>query len=171
MISVLCANKDSIYKSFPELDVWDKERNVYRFNGKNPVITHAPCQQWSSLKYFAKNDPLEKNLAWLCLNWVNENGGVFEHPAYSDFFKEAEIDMSKVYSVDQHWWGLECKKPTWLYFSKCKPLPYSLSFDAVTHEIKTGINKKNALKWMDKKRHSFTTKEFAEWLIKCVSQV
>ena len=166
MISVLCVNEDSIYKTIPGVDAWDKVRNAYNFNGSNPVITHAPCQQWSRLKYFAKPDELEKELAWFCLEKVKANGGIFEHPANSSFFKEAGIKPT--ISINQHWFGLEARKTTWLYFHDVKPFSFPLNFNAVTHAIKTGMGKKNGLKLMNKKRHSFTTLDFAMWMINCI---
>lgn len=171
-ISVLCVNRNSIYKTIPGLDVWDEDRDAYNFKGTNQVITHAPCQQWSKMKSFAKDNPREKELAFFCLNKVMVNGGIFEHPAGSSFFKAANVPRSSIYSVDQFWWGLECKKPTWLFFSQCKPLPYALRFEAITHQIKTGFNGankiKNGMKWMQKTRHSYTTIDFAKWLIASV---
>lgn len=125
MISVLCANKDSIYKSFPNLDVWDSNRNAYNFNGSN------------------------------------QNGGVLEHPAGSSFFSEAGIPKSKIYSVDQHWFGFPCRKRTYLFFNKCKPVEHSLRFDAIEKTVDQ----------LHSSRRSDTTKDFAAWLIKCVSQI
>lgn len=158
MISVLCVNKDSIYKSIPGVDAWDLERDAYKFNGTNPVITHAPCQQWSRLKHFANDNPKEKELAWFCLEKVNANGGVFEHPAGSSFFKDAGI--KKIYSVDQFWFGFPARKRTYLYFSKCKPLPVSLRFDAI--ELTVGE--------LRQERRSDTTIEFATWLINSINR-
>lgn len=160
MISVLCANKDSIYKTFPDLDVWDAARNAYNFTGENRIIAHPPCQQWSRLKRFAKDNESEKGLAWFCLEMVLQNGGVLEHPSGSSFFAAAGIPKSKIYSIDQHWFGFPCRKRTYLFFHKCKPIEYKLRFDAIEKKVDQ----------LHSSRRSDTTKEFAEWLIKCVSQ-
>lgn len=170
MISVLCANPDSVYKTLPGLDVWDKERNAYNFTGKNPVITHAPCQQWSRMRNFSKPDQAEKELAWFCLRKVLENGGVFEHPAGSLFFKEAKIFPGDpgLYSVDQFWWNLPARKRTYLYFSKCQPVSFPVRFDLIEYRLG---HSKGGKKDLPKKLRSYTTPEFAKWLIDCVSQV
>jgi hypothetical protein len=47
--AVLCVNDNSFYKSIPDLEVYDRQRDAYNFPGGIPVITHAPCQQWSKL--------------------------------------------------------------------------------------------------------------------------
>lgn len=122
MISILCAQKNSLYKEIPGLDIWDEERDAYYFYGSNPVITHAPCPQWSRMKAFAKHDESQKELAWFCLQKVLRNGGIFEHPAGTSFFKEAGIQKN-IYSVDQSWWGFPARKRTYLFFHKVKPLP------------------------------------------------
>lgn len=115
MITILCAKKDSIYKQIPGVDVWDIDRDAYFFTGSNPVITHAPCAQWSRMKAFANDNKDEKELAWFCLNKVLRNGGIFEHPAGSSFFKEAGITQN-IYSVDQSWWGFPARKRTYFVF-------------------------------------------------------
>lgn len=158
MISVLCVNKDSVYKSFPGLDVWDSERNVYNFIGSNPVITHAPCQQWSKLKFFAKENQFEKNLAWVCLEHVLDNGGIFEHPSGSEFFKKAGINKN-IYSIDQHWFGFPCRKRTYLFFHKCKPLPVPMRFEAIEKKVEQ----------LHSSKRSDTTPQFAKWLIDSVT--
>ena len=157
-ISVLCVNPDSVYKNFPHLDCWDKNRNAYSFKGTNPVITHAPCAQWSRLKAFAKVDKEEKELAWFCLNKVQVNGGIFEHPMGSSFFKAAKIPRSQIYSVDQHWWGFPCRKRTYLYFSQCKPLSFPMRLEAIEKRVDQ----------LHYSRRSDTTLQFAQWLVACI---
>ena len=154
MISVLCVNEDSIYKTMG-LDCYDKHRDAYTFTGSNPVITHAPCAQWSRLKSFSTPDPYEKDLAWFCLEKVKANGGIFEHPAGSSFFKEAGI---KPFSIDQFWFGFPCKKRTYLYFSKCKPVAVPLRFDAIEKTVDQ----------LHSSRRSDTTEQLARWFINCI---
>lgn len=134
MITVLCANKDSVYKMIPGIDVWDETRDAYFFTGSNPVITHAPCAQWSRMKGFAKSVADEKELSFFCLKQVIRNGGIFEHPSGTSFFKEAGITKN-IYSVDQSWWGFPAKKTTLLLFHNCKPLPFPLMQFIPTHVV------------------------------------
>ncbi len=154
-ITVLCTNEKTIYKKLG-LDCYDKIRDAYNFKGNNPVITHAPCAQWSVAKPFSKFNQYEKDLAWFCLDKVNSNGGIFEHPANSSFFKEAGIKPS--ICIDQFWFGFPARKKTWLYFSKCKPLQTPIRFDAIETDVRS----------MWSTDRSTTTKEFALWLIQCI---
>lgn len=128
-VSILCVAPKSNYNLIPNLDLWPAERDAYNFKSTNPVITHAPCQQWSRLKHMAIQDSRQKDLAYFCWEVVNKNGGIFEHPAHSSFFKAVNADKKKIICVDQHWWGFRLKKPTWLYFHNCKPAAHPLNFN------------------------------------------
>lgn len=134
-ISVLCVDENSNYDLFPHLDLWKKSRNAYNFNGDNPVITHAPCQQWSKLKALAKPDKQEKDLAYFCYSMVNKNGGIFEHPAGSSFFNEVNADFSKIYSVNLNWFGFPSQKRTYLYVHNVRLLAMPLNFTALSKSI------------------------------------
>ena len=172
MITVLCAKKNSLYKQIPGVDVWDEDRDAYFFTGSNPVITHAPCAQWSRMKAFAKDNPDEKELAYFCLNKVLRNGGIFEHPASSSFFKEAGIERN-IYSVDQSWWGFPARKRTYLFFHKCKPLAMPLANELPKYVL--GINskltpaQKAARKDMPKSQRATTVIPFAQWMIDSIN--
>lgn len=125
IISVLCVDVESTYFDIPGVDLWTKHRDIRNCKTSFPVITHAPCQQWSRLHAFAnKND--EKELAYLCWDFVHKNGGIFEHPSGSHFFKTVNADKSKMLSVDQCWWGFPARKRTYLYFHECTWLPFPL---------------------------------------------
>lgn len=153
VISVLCAARKSEYENIPGLDVWTASRNAYNYTGRNPVIAHAPCQQWSRLKAFAKVNEVEKNLAWFCFWKVQVNGGIFEHPHGSSFFDT--VGVKPTLCIDQSWFGFPARKRTWLYFSKCKPLAYPLSFDAVARSVPQ----------LGKEARSKTTLHLARWLV------
>lgn len=120
MISILCAHNDSNYFKIPGLDIWTADRDCYNFSGKNKVIAHPPCQQWSRLRKFSNYNLKEKLLAEWCWDIVNQNGGIFEHPANSYFFKYINADKRKILSVDQCWFGFPGRKSTWLYFHNCQ---------------------------------------------------
>lgn len=159
-ITVLCVDTNSHYHKFPGLDLWTKERDAYNYKGTNPVITHAPCQQWSKLRTLAHNNPYEKELAYFCWQKVQENGGIFEHPAGSSFFKEVNADWTKIYSVNLHWFGFPAQKRTYLYFNKFKPAQMPLNFDP----IKTTIER------MARYDRSTTPYKMIEWLIKSINE-
>lgn len=129
-VSVLCVASGSNYYRIPGLDLWDTMRDAYKFTGQNPVIAHPPCAQWSRLHKFAKQNEYEKELAVFCWEKVNQNGGIFEHPAGSHFFKFIGADCKKIVSVDQHWWGFPCRKRTYLYFNGFAPAQMPLNFSS-----------------------------------------
>ena len=79
-VAVLFARPDSIYKTFPAIDVFDELRDARTFRGGCPVVAHPPCRAWSRMKAFAKPKPWEKDLARWAVQVVRENGGVLEHP-------------------------------------------------------------------------------------------
>lgn len=126
MVSILCCQEDSNYRFIPGLDLWDKNRDAYNFSGTNTVITHAPCSQWSRLKSFANANKREKNLAYFCWEYVLKNGGIFEHPFGSSFFKHVGIYSSDLFYVDQVHFGFPARKRTALYFSNI-PIPGQVS--------------------------------------------
>lgn len=169
MISVLCAKKNSLYKTIPGIDVWDEDRDAYFFTGSNPVITHAPCAQWSVMKGFAHDKPDEKELAFFCLKNVIRNGGIFEHPAGSTFFKEAGIEKN-IYSVDQVWWGFPARKRTYLFFHKCKPLPFPILNQLPTKVVAPVRGKKMYGMHLKKSERSTTVLPFANWMIESINQ-
>lgn len=166
MISILCAAKKSNYKLIPGLDVWDEDRNAYYFTGSNPVITHAPCAQWSRMKGFANEDEYTKDLAFHCLKMVLRNGGIFEHPGGSSFFKEAGVTRN-IYSVDQCWWGYPARKRTYLFFHKCKPQSFPI-MTTVPHLLVSPTKGKKLMKDIPKSMRSTTVLPFAHWMIDCI---
>lgn len=158
MISVLCVGDHrSNYRLIPGLDLWDAERDAYNFAGTNPVITHPPCQQWSQMRGFAHDNPREKELAWFCLEKVQRNGGILEHPRGSSFFHAAGIRPTL--SVNQSWFGFAGRKTTYLYFVGFKPQAFPITFDCPTKLVER----------MSSKERSRQPLAFCEWLIKCVT--
>jgi hypothetical protein len=151
--TILCALEKSIYKTILGCDVWDKNRDAYLYTGSNIVIVHPPCQQWSRLKAFANDDKKERELAMFCLEKVKSNGGIFEHPAGSSFFKYAGIKPT--ISINQSWFGFPAQKKTFLYFHDCEPLQLPLSFDAIEKTVPQ----------LSQKFRSYTTIDLAKWLI------
>jgi len=157
VISVLCVADKSNYDLIPGLDLWKQARDTYNFTGSNPVITHAPCAQWSKLKAFAKVNKYEKDLAFFCLEKVQKNGGIFEHPAGSSFWQIAGI-RNRVISINQHWFGLPIQKRTYLYFSQCGPLQLPLSFNAIERNFSN----------LSPAQRSATPPLLIDWFIACI---
>ncbi len=156
-ISVLCTSELTSYLQLPYVFPWDIKMDAYKFNNSFPVITHAPCAQWSKMKAFSKVNMKEKDLAFFCYEKVMANGGIFEHPAGSSFFKYIGIDK-KVLSVNQHWFGFPSQKKTYLFFNKCVPDCFPISLDAIQ---KTTLQ-------LSQYQRSFTTLTFATWLVNSI---
>lgn len=136
-IAILCSH-DRHYSNYRLLDgliLFDRARDTNTFNLACPVIAHPPCAQWSRLRSFAHNIPAEKQLAFFCWDKVNENGGIFEHPSGSSFFKEVHVPRSALISIDQIRFCHPGRKRTWLFFSKCSPLPLPVGCKPKTQNI------------------------------------
>jgi hypothetical protein len=144
--AVLFARTDSIYKSIPECDVFDKKRNALSYQGQLPVICHPPCRAWGRLKGLANPEPGEKDLARFAIKKVRGNGGVLEHPAFSDLWEDQNLPVNPgtdqyggfTVSIDQHWFGHKAKKPTWLYIVGISPNelpPFLLNFNCIDYTV------------------------------------
>lgn len=158
-IAILCANSPSNYNDLDyPLDIYTKNRSATLYDLDYPVITHAPCAQWSRLHTFAKSNADEKNLAWFCLSQVHKNGGIFEHPAGSHFFREANIKPT--IAVDLHYWGFPARKTTWLYFHRCTPISFPLNFSAIQKKVQQ----------LHSSKRSDTPLAMGQWLINCINQ-
>lgn len=159
-LNILCVDSDSSYFLIPGLTLWTKEQDAFNFSGHSPVIAHPPCPQWSRLRHFANYNLKEKVLAEWCWDIVNANGGIFEHPAGSSFFRYVGADMKKVFSVDQCWWGFPARKRTYLYFHRCSHIPFPL-FNLPTvkqlNEIPPHLRSRSPL-------------AFNQWLVDCVKE-
>lgn len=171
-IAILCADSKGHYPDLSEkydLDIYTKDRDCRNFKFNSPVITHAPCAQWSRLKGFARLNEEEKNLAWLCKKAVDTCGGIFEHPSGSSFFKESACEISKIYSVNLSWFGYTARKKTLLYYNRVSLLSHPLSFDAITQQLSTNKNSRGLPEIQKHLRH-ITPVQFNEWLIQSVIQ-
>jgi hypothetical protein len=82
MISVLFVQDDSIYKFIRggRLDCWDSARDARNWPGGNAIVAHPPCREFSKMRGFSKAPPGEKELAYMAVRWVQQWGGVLEHP-------------------------------------------------------------------------------------------
>lgn len=158
MITILCADSKSNYYKIPGLDIWDKIRNAYNYNGTNKVIAHPPCQQWSRLRTFATKNTDEKNLALLCWDIVNTNGGILEHPHGSYLFKYVNADRKKIRSVDQNWWGFPARKKTYLYVHQVELIEHPLSNELPSKKVE----------YMHQRARSIMTLDFCKWLVNSI---
>jgi hypothetical protein len=162
MISILFAAKDSIYKTIPDLDVWDEDRDALKWLGGNPGVFHPPCRLWSKwMGHLAKAPLSEMELARWSVEQVKKWGGILEHPAESKLFKEMNLPHVE---VDQFHWGHLMRKRTWLYVCGISCLP-PMPFRKGDPEVRWDNRNSTKLPYLTKKQRQATPLDFALWLV------
>lgn len=158
MVAALFVRRNSIYKSMPGVDAWDKERDARNWPGGDTIVAHPPCAQWGRMSQWAHNIPTEKALALLALDLVDRWGGVVEHPVTSRLWKHCEDRPGFRFVLDQDWFGHRAQKCTTVYIvgiepKEIPPLPYSM------------YQPNQPVQNMGKAERERTPRAFAEWLI------
>ncbi len=128
-VTVLFARRDSIYKTFPGVDVWDADRDALQWPGGTSVVAHPPCRAWGRLKHFARPREGERELALWAVEQVRKWGGVLEHPAASKLWPVAGLPEPGerdawggwTLPIVQMWWGHRAEKKTRLYICGVEP--------------------------------------------------
>lgn len=168
-VAVLCVARKTEYRSLPNVECFDIDRDVRTFAGGMPVVAHPPCRSWSAYcAHQAKPLPGEKELGPLCVDWLKKCRGVLEHPAHSRLFAhcwlpkpgDAKGDLWSI-EVLQSWWGYTgTQKRTWLCFSGIAPadvhFPFTLRGDG---------GDKRLWQTMPRSLRAHTCREMAEWLV------
>lgn len=179
MVAVLFARADSIYKTMPECDVYDIERDARTWPGGCPVVAHPPCRAWASLRHCAKPRDGEKDLALLAIGHVRRYGGVLEHPLLSTLWRVAVLPEPGhrdefggwTLIVDQHWFGHRARKRTRLYIVGCErgyyipTMPLVLGEATHTVGLWSGRDRARARPSISKPEFEATPPEFARWLV------
>jgi hypothetical protein len=159
MVAALFVRRDSIYKSMPGIDAWDKERDARKWPGGESIVAHPPCAQWGRLSWRAHKKPAEKALALLALDLADRWGGVVEHPVTSRLWPHTQGRKGFLYTVDQRWFGHRAEKRTTLYINGIESsgqLP-EIPFDMSEPE--------QPVQNMGKAERERTPPHFARWLI------
>lgn len=177
-VAVLFARSDSVYKTFPECDVYDIERDARMWPGGCPVVAHPPCRAWASLRHHAKPRDDEKSLAFFAINAVRSNGGVLEHPWLSTLWKVAGLpDVGTrdefggwTLPIDQNWFGHRARKRTRLYIAGVAPvdlptMPIRLGEATHTVGLWSGRDRDRCRPSIAKWEYEHTPPELARWLV------
>ncbi len=175
MVTVLFARADSVYKTLPGLDVWDKERDARKWSGGNPVVAHPPCRAWGRLRTFANPEPGEKELAIWAVDQVRRFGGVLEHPHGSTLWDEMGLpepgkrDFAGGWTLPvlQFWWGHRAEKATDLYIVGCEPKdipPMPFVMGEPTHVVQSR-KRFDHRPHISKAERQHTPLAFAMWLV------
>ncbi len=181
-VAVLFARADSIYKTLPGCDVWDIERDARKWPGGAPVVGHPPCRAWGSYRFLPNLQvrPDEKALAMDCVDLIRKWGGVLEHPAGSQLWKEkplpapGERDAWGGFTIShpQFHWGHKALKPTKFYIcgidrKNVPPLPFKMGEPTHTQSTMTKekLKRPGAKPELLKKDREKTPPALAEWLV------
>lgn len=176
-VAVLCARRDSVYKTLPGVDTWDEDRNAWGFRGGSAVVGHPPCRLFGRMSATSRvcPDPKEQAqdicLGLWCARWVLECGGVLEQPAGSSLFSLAglpspgERGPGFTIEVPQYWWGHHSRKLTWFWFHGIRkadlpPLPFRLEGPDLRKVENVGGGKGNY-------HREYTPIDLATWLVDC----
>jgi len=164
MIAALFVREDSHYKEIPGVDAYDHKRDALSWSGGCPAVFHPPCRAWGKYKSKALPRPGEKDLARWSMSMVRRFGGVIEHPASSDLWKEFNCLSyglrdefgGVLFPVYQSWFGHRGQKETALYLVGA-PVP-ALHHCKSNHELVPVEN-------MGRAERERTPPAFAQWLV------
>ena len=168
---------DSEYKTYPQIDSYDIERDALTFNGSCPVIAHPPCRAWGVLSHMANPEPGERELALWAVSVVRTNGGVLEHPAGSRLFVEGDLPEPGWFpdsyggftiEIDQYDFGHVAHKPTRLYIVGCSigdlpPIPHRAgrAKKSITGQVP-------GTKRCTQKEREYTPRPLIDWMLKVI---
>jgi hypothetical protein len=170
-VAALCVATNSIYHQMPEVECYDKRRDVHTFAGGLPVVAHPVCAPWSAFcSHQWKPVPGIKELGPLCVAWLKICGGVLEHPAHSRLFDhcalpkpgESKGDLWTI-EVSQAWWGYPMLKKTWLCF--CRIDRESVVTPYRAHNPRAGVGDRRRQQVMSKNQRAATHPALAQWLV------
>ena len=180
-VAVLFARQDSIYKTLPDCDVWDIERDARTWPGGCPVVAHPPCRAWGKLRQFANPRPDEPALAPWAVDQVRRFGGVLEHAAESLLWAHCGLPTPGrapdafggwTAEIRQCDWGHKAEKLTWLYIVGCHPddLPDLPARGEPTGVIKPQRGVPRTLKIVTKAEREHTPPQLAAWLVEVANR-
>ncbi len=197
-IAALYVMTDGHYFNLPGVDPWDEPRNAMSYTGTDPVVAHPPCQRWCRLAGFCEKVygiPKHEDGGTFAhaLATVRRNGGVLEHPAFSDAWPyhgiakppttggwvRADDHGGWTTHVEQGWYGHRARKATWLYAVRCD-LPFLMHGRGPAPTAAVGtctklpdgtFRRRSSVERMDKAERNATPRAFQEILIRMARSV
>ena len=174
-VAALFVRHDSIYKTMPDVDAYDKDRNALTFSKSIPVVAHPPCRAWGVLSHMAKPEPGEKRLANWAVSVIRKNGGVLEHPSGSRLFNDELIPLPGMFPdewggysilINQYDFGHVASKPTIIYICGCPPhmLP-SLPEPKTTKPLKSITGQVPGTKRCTQYEREYTPPKLTSWML------
>lgn len=180
-VAILFARADSVYKTLPDVDVYDIDRDARTWPGGCQVVAHPPCRAWGRLRQFAKPRDGEKDLGIHAVARVREFGGVLEHPAESTLWLACGMPRPCQFpddfggwslEIQQFHWGHRAEKATWLYIVGCDPddLPAIPKREGrATHCVRP-TKSYPRLPSITKPEREHTPPDLARWLVELASR-
>lgn len=157
MIAALFVATGGCYFDLEGVDPWDEKRDARLYMGPWPVVAHPPCQLW--INYAALNFKRyggehnrpgnDQGCFSAALSSVREWGGVLEHPASSNAWREYGLERPLkrggwyhggngdwVCEVWQSVYGHRARKRTWLlYCGDADPPELDWRQEPGTHQV------------------------------------
>lgn len=183
-IAALFVDHKGPYKDFPEVDLWDIDRDARCYRGPWPVIAHPPCARWGKLapvNHKRWGTPIGEDGGCFVMAYslVKRYGGVLEHPKDSIAFKryirkpksgpwQKISDREWIGEVWQSDYGHLATKKTWLYYvGDNPPEQHLMEHKRGEYQVGGGVNGNNNRKprLKDSLNH-ITPKPFAEYLVR-----
>lgn len=177
-VAALFTTPASVYKTLPDVDAFDAERDARTFDLGCPVVAHPPCRAWGQLSHWAKPRKDERDLAWWAVHVVRLCGGVLEHPIGSRLWNEMRVGSDGVRDrfggtfirVHQSWWGHRAQKHTGLYIVG-PVLPHPHDGPAPTRVFQgassdpSSASYRGGVRGMGAAERMRTPPDFASWLV------
>ncbi len=155
-VAALFVQPRGCYVGLPGVDPWDEQRDARKYAGPHPVVAHPPCSRWCRLAGLVearwghkKGD--DGGCFASALESVRRWGGVLEHPAYSDAWKEFNLPVPNrnggwqqglcggwTCQVEQLRYGHMARKATWLYV-----------FNADRPQLRWGYSRTSPANWRE----------------------
>lgn len=175
-VAVLCASRNSIYKTFDLVEVYDETRDARMFDCSMPIVAHPPCRAWSAYcRHQAKPKPGEHDLAPYCVDALAKCGGILEHPAHSTLWITLGLPDPGIgivngmwtMEVNQSWWGDTRIKKTWLLIAGVMPC----DLPDIPFRLHNPSGDRRRWQLMSRNQRAATVPAFAEWLINVAKRV
>jgi len=191
-IAALYVETDGCYFGLDGVEPWDIKRDARTYDGPHPVVAHPPCKRWGRMARMMYATHGHEHLRpgndggcfKAALDAVRKWGGVLEHPAGTQAFREFGIPRpfmgawhrticgGWVTEVAQCQYGHKARKLTWLYLHAAAPPSLDWRCEGYTHMIgplRKGVD--TDLQALSRKENLATPQAFRDILIKMARSV
>lgn len=188
-VAALYVDLLGVYPKIPGVDPWGfasrggdqlglfaRARDARAYDGPDPIVAHPPCGPWGRFWWNYKGGEGDKSCAPRAIEQARACGGVVEHPAQSNLWKEIGLPRPGEPADEYGGWTLEinqcdfghlARKATWLYIVGCGPdaIPALPPPRQHTHVMVRLLRNGNDLPEVPKHIRHLTPPAFAGWLV------